>query len=113
MTSLDPDPKAAREAVRRFYFFLYQLSEVLPPNTLEGYGVTAERLLPMKQAWKRGDVGEAGRLVPEEAIDALTITGGRADALRRLDDYAKAGVELPILMPIGNVNYAIDVMGPG
>jgi 5,10-methylenetetrahydromethanopterin reductase len=113
MTSLDPDPRAARETVRKFYFFIYQLSEVLPANTLERYGVTEERLLPMKQAWKRGDVAEASRLVPEEAIDALTIAGRREDAVRRLDEYTKAGVELPILMPIGNVNYAIDVMGPG
>jgi len=113
MTSLDPDAKAAREAVRKFYFFVYQLSEVLPPNTLEKYGVGEERLLPMKQAWKKGDVAEAGRLVPEEAIDALTITGKREDATRRLEEYARAGVDLPIIMPIGNVNYAIDVMGPG
>jgi 5,10-methylenetetrahydromethanopterin reductase len=113
MTSMDPDGKTARETVKKFYFFLYQLSEVLPPNTLEKYGVTEERLRPMKEAWKKKDIAEASRLVPEEAVDALTIVGTPDRALQRVSEYAKAGVDLPILMPIGNVAYAMDSLAPG
>jgi 5,10-methylenetetrahydromethanopterin reductase len=113
MTSLDPDVKAARETVKKFYFFLYQLSDVLPPNTLERYGVTEERLRPMKEAWKKGNVAEASRLVPEEAVDALTIVGTPDKALQRVSEYAKAGVDLPIIMPIGNTAYAMDSLAPG
>jgi 5,10-methylenetetrahydromethanopterin reductase len=113
MTSMDPDLKAAKEAVKKFYFFLYQLSDVLPPNTLEKYGVTEERLRPMKDAWKKGDVAEASRLVPEEAVDALTIVGTLDRALQRVSEYLKAGVDLPIIMPIGNTAYAMDSLAPG
>jgi len=113
MTSLDPDVKAARETVKKFYFFLYQLSDVLPPNTLERYGVTEERLRPMKEAWKRGDLAEASRLVPEEAVDALTIVGTPDRAAQRVSEYVKAGVDLPIIMPIGNTAYAMDSLAPG
>ncbi|HVC26989.1 MAG TPA: LLM class flavin-dependent oxidoreductase [Nitrososphaerales archaeon] len=113
MTSMDPDLKTARETVKKFYFFLYQLSEVLPPNTLEKYGVTEERLKPMKEAWKRGDVGEASRLVPDEAVDALTIVGTPDKALQRVSEYVKVGVDLPIIMPIGNTGYAMDSLAPG
>jgi len=108
MTSVDPNRELAIQAVRSFYFFLYQLAEVVPSETLHGYGVTEEKLLPMKEAWKRGDISQAGRLVPYEAIEALTITGSTDHAVDRVKEYTKAGVTLPILMPIGNVSYAMN-----
>jgi 5,10-methylenetetrahydromethanopterin reductase len=113
MTSLDPDEKAARQTVKKFYFFLYQLSEVLPPGALENYGVAEERLRPMKEAWKKGNIAEASRLVPEEAVDALTIVGTPDKALQRVSEYLKVGVDLPIIMPIGNTGYAMDSLAPG
>jgi hypothetical protein len=30
----------------------------------------------------------------------------------RLFEYVKAGVDLPIIMPIGNVEYTIETMSP-
>ncbi len=113
MTSMDPDLNAARETVKKFYFFLYQLSDVLPPNTLEKYGVSEERLKPMKEAWKKGNIPEASRLVPEEAVDALAIVGTPDKALQRVSEYVKVGVDLPIIMPIGNTAYAMDSLAPG
>ncbi|MDE1852927.1 MAG: LLM class flavin-dependent oxidoreductase [Thaumarchaeota archaeon] len=113
LTSLDPDPKKAAQAVRDYYFFVYQLSEVVRAEVLAPYGVTEEHLRPMKEAWKRGDVPEAKRLVPEQAIEALTITGDGDHAAERLNEYAKAGVTLPVAMPIGNVEYAMNELAPG
>jgi 5,10-methylenetetrahydromethanopterin reductase len=107
LTSLDPDPKIAVEAVRDYYFFVYQLSEVVRPEVLSPYGVKPEHLAPMKEAWKKGDLGLAKRLVPAEAIEALTVTGTTDHAAERLREYSKAGVSLPIAMPIGNVPYAM------
>ena len=112
MASLDPDPKKAAQAVRDFYFFVYQLSEVVPPQALAPYGVTEERLRPLKEAWKKGDVPEAKRLVPEEAIEALTLTGTGDHVRDRLKEYQGAGITLPIPMPIGNVGYAMDELSP-
>ena len=108
LTSLDPDPKKAAAAVRDYYFFGYQLAEVVRPEVLAPYGVTEERLTPMKDAWKKGDLEGAKRLIPDEAIEALTLTGTGDHAADRLSDYAKAGVTLPIAMPIGNVPYAME-----
>ena len=51
-------------------------------------------------------------MVPEEAIDALTLTGTPDQVKNRLKEYANAGVSLPIIMPIGNVEYTIDQMAP-
>ena len=108
MTSLDPDPKRAAQAVRDYYFFGYQLAEVVRPDVLAPYGVSEEQLKPMKDAWKKGDVEGAKRLIPGEAIEALTVTGTRDHAAERLSEYAKAGVTLPIAMPIGNVPYSME-----
>jgi 5,10-methylenetetrahydromethanopterin reductase len=113
LTSVDPDPAKAAQAVRDYYFFVYQLSEVVRPAVLSPYGISEESLKPMKEAWKRGDVAGAKRLIPEEAIEALTITGRPDHAADRLQEYAKAGVSLPIVMPIGNTDYAVSELSPG
>jgi alkanesulfonate monooxygenase SsuD/methylene tetrahydromethanopterin reductase-like flavin-dependent oxidoreductase (luciferase family) len=112
LTSLDPDPQKAARVVRDYYFFVYQLAEVVKTDVLSPYGVSEERLSPMKDAWRRGDVPEAKRLIPDEAIEALTITGTGDHAVERLREYEKAGVTLPIAMPIGNLAYAMGELAP-
>jgi 5,10-methylenetetrahydromethanopterin reductase len=113
LTSLDPDQKKARDAVRDYYFFVFQLSDVVKPEALEPYGVSEKMLKPMKEAYRRGDIAEAKRLVPEAAVEALTVVGNADHAAERINEYVKAGVTLPILMPIGNVDHAVDAMAPG
>jgi 5,10-methylenetetrahydromethanopterin reductase len=107
LTSLDPDPAKAAQAVRDYYFFVYQLAEVVRPEVLAPYGISEEQLKPMKEAWKKGDLPEAKRLVPDQAIEVLTITGDGDHASDRLKEYSTVGVTLPIAMPIGNVGYAM------
>jgi alkanesulfonate monooxygenase SsuD/methylene tetrahydromethanopterin reductase-like flavin-dependent oxidoreductase (luciferase family) len=112
LTSLDPDPAKAVQAVRDYYFFVYQLAEVVRPEVLSPYGVTEQHLAPMKEAWKKGDVPEAKRLVPDEAIESLTISGKGDHAQERLKEFEKVGITLPIPMPIGNVGYALEELLP-
>ena len=112
MASLDPSPEKARQVMRDFYFFVYQLSDVVRPEVLAPYGVTAEMLAPMKEAWKKGDLPGAKKLIPEQAIEALTLTGRADHAVERVKEYSKAGVTMPIIMPIGNVDYAMKELAP-
>jgi alkanesulfonate monooxygenase SsuD/methylene tetrahydromethanopterin reductase-like flavin-dependent oxidoreductase (luciferase family) len=112
LTSLDPDPRKAAQVVRDYYFFVYQLAEVVRPDALAPYGISEERLSPMKNAWKKGDVPEAKRLIPDDAIEVLMITGTGDHAAERLREYEKAGVTLPIVMPIGNLSYAMHELAP-
>jgi 5,10-methylenetetrahydromethanopterin reductase len=113
MASLDPDPAKARAVMRDFYFFVYQLSDVVRPEVLAPYGVSEEMLKPMKEAWKKGDVPAAKKLIPEQAIEALTITGTGDHAAQRVNEYVKSGVTLPIVMPVGNIEYAMRELAPG
>ena len=96
--------------MKGFYFFLYQLSEVIKPKDLEPYGITPEHLAPLKEAWKKGDIMRAKSSVPNECVEALTLTGTKETVQRRLEEYLSAGVDLPIIMPIGNIEYAISAL---
>lgn len=107
LTSVDEDGSKARDVVRNFYFFLYQLGEVLRPEVLYPYGVRLEDVAAFRDAWKKGSP-DARKLVPDAAIDALAVAGTPEEAKRRIEEYRRVGVDLPILMPIGNVNYALE-----
>lgn len=111
LTSVDADPAKAKQAVRDFYFFVYQLADVVRPEVLEPYGIAPEKLAPMKEAWKKGDVPGAKKLIPDEAIEVLTVAGTPDHALDRISEYVKAGVTLPMIMPIGNVEHALQSLG--
>jgi alkanesulfonate monooxygenase SsuD/methylene tetrahydromethanopterin reductase-like flavin-dependent oxidoreductase (luciferase family) len=113
LTSVDSDEEKARDVVRGFYFFIYQLSQVVNPDDLVGHGVNQEQIARLREAWKRGDMAEAKHLVPDAAIDALTITGREDRAFERIHEYVRAGVTLPIIMPIGNISYALERLSPG
>jgi 5,10-methylenetetrahydromethanopterin reductase len=112
MASLDSDVNKAREAMKGFYFFLFQLAEVIKPQTLEPYGITEDQLAPMKAAWKKADIAGAKANAPNEAVEALTLTGTKETVQHRSEEYLSAGVDLPIIMPIGNVDYAISTLAP-
>jgi 5,10-methylenetetrahydromethanopterin reductase len=111
LTSVDEDGGKARDAIRGFYFFLYQLGDVIRPESLGGYGVGLDEIEKFRAAWRNRDPG-APRLVPDGAIDALSVAGTPEEARARIEEYRRAGVDLPILMPIGNVNYAIESLAP-
>lgn len=107
LTSVDEDGKKARDVIRNFYFFLYQLSDVLKPEVLDGYGVKLEQVEAFRAAWRSGS-SDAPDLVPDAAIDALAVAGTPNEARRRIEEYSSAGLDIPIIMPIGNVVYAIE-----
>jgi 5,10-methylenetetrahydromethanopterin reductase len=111
LTSVDEDGGKARDAIRGFYFFLYQLGEVIGPESLGAYGVGRDEIEKFRAAWRNRDPA-APRLVPDGAIDALSVAGTPREARARIEEYRRAGVDLPILMPIGNVNYAIESLAP-
>jgi 5,10-methylenetetrahydromethanopterin reductase len=55
------------------------------------------------EAVSRRDLQAATALVPEEAVDAFTVTGSVQTCARRLRDYVDAGVTEPVLVPTGEL----------
>ena len=113
LTTVSKDEAEARKFMKSYYFLLYQVSEVLKPDVFEPYDLKEKDLEPIKEAWKKKDIPAAARAMPDAVVEALTITGSPDHCLDRIRAYRKVGVELPIIMPIGDVNAALETFGPG
>jgi alkanesulfonate monooxygenase SsuD/methylene tetrahydromethanopterin reductase-like flavin-dependent oxidoreductase (luciferase family) len=88
------------------------VAEVLSPVIFEPYGITQKELDPIREAWRKKDLAAAARAMPDAVVDALTLTGNADQCIERLRDFRNAGVKLPIIMPIGDINAAIHAFAP-
>lgn len=50
---------------------------------------------------EHGDAKAAASHIPDELVEKLTLTGSPEDCRRRLAEFSNAGVQLPIIFPIG------------
>ncbi len=112
LCAVDRDREAARSAMRRDPFVVYQFA-VIHERVLVESGVDPAFKRRIGEAFWRGDLPEASRQVGSELLDAFTLAGTPDDVLDRLAAYADAGVRLPILQPVSTeeaeVRRVIDV----
>ena len=97
----------ARQTMKSYYFLIYQVAEVIPPESLEPYDVNESALAEVKKAWRKNDLPTAARIMPDAIVEALTLTGNADHCLDKLQEYRRAGVKLPIIMPIGDISTSI------
>lgn len=112
LSAVSREVEKARNLMKSYYFLLYQVAEVLRPEVFEPYDLKEKDLEPIKDAWRRKDFAAAANVLPDAVVDALTLTGNPDHCIERLKDYRKAGVQLPIIMPIGDVDAAIQGLAP-
>lgn len=93
--------------MKKFPFVIYQIAEVVKPETLASYGVSEKSLLGVKEAFRKHDMQGASEAIPDEAITAVTLTGTPNEVSENLEKYMKAGIDLPIISPIGDIPKAI------
>lgn len=98
--------------MKKFPFVIYQIAEVIKPETLAPYGVSEKSLHVVKESWRKHDIQSASEAIPDEAITAVTLTGTPDEVLEKLEKYRKAGVDLPIISPIGDISKAIKTFVP-
>jgi 5,10-methylenetetrahydromethanopterin reductase len=108
LTTVSKDLARAKQLMKSYYFLIYQVAEVIRPEVLEPYDVHENDLVEVKKAWQKKDLVAAGKTMPDEILDALTLTGKTDHCLDRLREYRKAGVQLPIIMPIGDIKSTIE-----
>jgi 5,10-methylenetetrahydromethanopterin reductase len=72
----------------------------------------------IKEAWARGGMEEAIAQVPEPMAKELVLVGSPEDCLKRVEDYRRAGVKLPLIQPFytpgdldSNVKPCVDLFG--
>lgn len=69
------------------------------PNIAKESGVPEETLASYRAIAAEHGVEHLGTLLPTEIIDRLTVTGTPEQCRARIDEYRRAGLELPILFP--------------
>jgi 5,10-methylenetetrahydromethanopterin reductase len=85
-----------KEAARRF-LALY-LSTF--PNIARETGLPEQLLASIRTALDEDGLDGAARLVGDEAVDVLCAAGTPEECRARLDEYRRAGVALPVLVPL-------------
>jgi len=108
LSTVSKDPEEAKKVMKSYYFLQYQVAEVIRPEIFQPYGITEKDLEPVKEAWRKRDLASAAKAMPDAVIDALTLTGDADECTERLKDYRKAGIDQPIIMPIGDMKTTID-----
>ncbi|MEM1533687.1 MAG: LLM class flavin-dependent oxidoreductase [Nitrososphaerota archaeon] len=102
LSSVSDDESEAYKAIKRDPFFIYQLSEVVPEESLSYFGVRLDKLPQIRESWRRRDFAQAASLISDEMVIALTASGRSEDALSRLEEYASTGVDTLIITPVGD-----------
>jgi 5,10-methylenetetrahydromethanopterin reductase len=90
------DPRRGRDAARRFIAVYLSMF----PNVARETGLEAAFVGTLRDAFASGGVDSAAPLVGDDVVDLLSASGSVEDCRARLQEYRRAGVELPILAPV-------------
>jgi len=100
LTLVDETRREALNRAKREPFVIYMMS-VLGDVSLRRAGFPTELRDRIAAAWRAEEFHEAGKLIPDELLDAFMLCGTREDVAagaRRFHD--EAGLELPLLQPV-------------
>jgi alkanesulfonate monooxygenase SsuD/methylene tetrahydromethanopterin reductase-like flavin-dependent oxidoreductase (luciferase family) len=112
LANVSNDVAKAEAQTKSYYFLVYQVAEVFKSETFAPYDLDDADLAGVRDAWRKKDFVAAAKAMPDGVLEALTLTGKPDHCIERLKDYRKAGVNLPIIMPIGDVDTAIRTFAP-
>ena len=111
MLVVSPDENSRRGKDRARRFIALYLS--LFPNIARETGLPAEWLDRLGRTFHADGVEAAARLVDDATVDALTAAGTPAECYARIDEYRRAGVDLPVMVALdGAIDQTIELLGP-
>ena len=70
------------------------------PENLTSLGVPESEVAQIRSTLERKGIGEAARLITRDVADLLIACGTKGEIQRRVEEYRKAGVSEPILLPM-------------
>jgi 5,10-methylenetetrahydromethanopterin reductase len=108
VTSPDEHSKVGKDRARRFLAVYLSMF----PNIAKETGLAAELLDDVRAALRTNGVEAAAGLIEDSVVDSLTVAGTPEECRRRLDDYRRSGVQLPVLTPLeGGIDAVIEMLG--
>ena len=113
--SMSDDTEQALESTR--YLITKYLGQ--QPHIGKAAGVEPELLARIKETmggWpaRPGGVEEATKLVSDEIVNALTISGNVSHIKDRVQEWMEAGISYPVLLPLSdNYDEIVEKLAPG
>jgi len=103
--SVSEDLQVARNAVKKY------LADYLTPLMLRLSGFNKADTELLESALKRGNFLEASKYVLDVMVDAFAASGNPERCQKKLREYEAAGVNLPVVNPIGtDIKLAIETV---
>ncbi|HET9680849.1 MAG TPA: LLM class flavin-dependent oxidoreductase [Candidatus Limnocylindrales bacterium] len=100
LSLVDKTRREALNRAKREPFVIYMMS-VLSDISLARAGFERDLRDQVAAAWRAEDYTTAGRLIPDELLDAFMLCGTREDvAAKAMAFHAQAGLQLPLLQPV-------------
>jgi 1,4-dihydroxy-2-naphthoate octaprenyltransferase len=100
LSLVDKTRGEALNRAKREPFVIYMMS-ILGNVSLHRAGFEPELRDRIAAAWRADELHEAGKLVPDDLLDAFMLCGTREDvAEKALEFHLKAGLDMPLLQPV-------------
>jgi 1,4-dihydroxy-2-naphthoate octaprenyltransferase len=100
LSLVDKTRREALNRAKREPFVIYMMS-ILGDVSLQRAGFPREMRDRIAAAWKAEDFHEAGKLIPDDLLDAFMLCGTREDvAAKAMAFHAETGLDLPLLQPV-------------
>jgi len=100
LSLVDKTRREALNRAKREPFVIYMMS-VLGDVSLQRAGFPKEMRDRIAAAWRAEDYHEAGKLIPDDLLDAFMLCGTREDvAAKAMAFHAETGLSLPLLQPV-------------
>ena len=99
LLSVSSDHDQAKENVKPAVLTI--LSKGYLDPFLEMWGLTVADITPACDAWFRGNISEASKRTPDALIDGSAIYGTPDQCRMKMAKFRAAGVEMPVIRPIG------------
>ena len=100
LSLVDKSRREALNRAKREPFVIYMMS-ILGDVSMRRAGFDPELRDRISAAWRAEDYHEAGKLIPDDLLDAFMLCGTREDvAGQAMLFHAEAGLKMPLLQPI-------------
>jgi 5,10-methylenetetrahydromethanopterin reductase len=110
MIAVSPDEssKAGKDRARRFIALYLSMF----PNIAKETGLPQDLLAAARAAFQSGGLDAAASFIGDDVVDALSAAGTPDECRARLDDYRRAGITLPVVIPLeGAFDLTIETLG--
>jgi 1,4-dihydroxy-2-naphthoate octaprenyltransferase len=100
LSVVDKTRREALNRAKREPFVIYMMA-ILTDVSLNRAGFDADLRNRIMAAWKAEDYHEAGKLIPDDLLDAYMLCGTREDvAAQAMAFHSQTGLDLPLLQPV-------------